>query len=409
MKNIYIVDDSYLSDNNGVGTFLREFIVCAKKWDGVRVCLIKLRSNEPEFSIKTIDGIEYLFFPPIVGDSNPFAHYRVISKFLRLHIADSSQNIFLLNYTPCHLLMKSIKEFFPLSRLLFIIHDLSWIADLKGDSNRLEYILTHRENIQRQKKHAELLKLVDSEMEEFNLADKVVCLSEDTYRILVNNYSLAEEKLCLIPNGLRAASVSLSAKAKTELRKQMFLENDEKVLLLVGRISVAKGSYIYLKAFCEVLKSYPNCRLVIVGNVFSPVDVMRLTKAIAPKVTFTGQLSPSELAKWYQVADIGVLPSYSEQCSYSGLEMMRYGLPVVASDGLGVRCMFKHAANACVAAIADRKSTTAFEQNLATATWTLLNDSSLCAKMGLRNRAIFESNYSMSEMCRRYKELLQRM
>lgn len=148
---------------------------------------------------------------------------------------------------------------------------------------------------------------------------------------------------------------------------------------------------------------------MIVGNVFSPVDVMRLTKAIAPKVTFTGQLSPSELAKWYQVADIGVLPSYSEQCSYSGLEMMRYGLPVVASDGLGVRCMFKHGANACVAAISDRKSTTAFEQNLATATWTLLNDSSLCAKMGLRNRAIFESNYSMSEMCRRYKELLQGM
>ncbi|WP_455592713.1 glycosyltransferase [Bacteroides sp.] len=409
MKNIYIVDDSYLSDNNGIGTFLREFIACVKMWSDTHICLMKLRSREHEFCIKTIEGIEYFFFPSIAGESNPFAHYKVISKFFRLYLSDSSQNIFLFNYTPCNLLMKSLKEFFPLSKQLFIIHDLSWTADLKGDSNRLESILTHRETLQREKKYAELLKLVDSEMEEFNLADKVVCLSQDTYNILLNNYFLAEEKLCLIPNGLHTSPILLSAKEKAEMKKRMFLDNDEKVLLLVGRISIAKGTYIYLKAFCEVLKSYHNCRLVAIGSVFSPEDVMNLTKTVAPKVTFTGQLSPEELMRWYQVADIGIIPSYTEQCSYSGLEMMRYGLPIVASDGLGVRCMFKHGVNACIAGIEDRSHPKTFEQNLTKATLELLNDSSLCTKMGGKNREIFELSYSMTVISRKYENLLREM
>lgn len=409
MKNIYIVDDSYLSDKNGIGTFLREFIACARKWEGVHVCLIKLRSKEYEFSIQTIEGIEYIFFPPIEGDSNPFAHHKVISKFLRLYISDSSRNIFLFNYTPCNLLMKSIREFFPLSKQLFIIHDLSWTSELKGDLIQLKSILAHKKWKRVQNKYAGLLNLIACEAEEFGLADKVVCLSQDTYNILLNSYSLAEEKLFLIPNGLYTAPALLSAKEKAEIKEHMFLGNDEKLLLLVGRISIAKGSYVYLKAFCEVVKFYPNCRLVVIGSVFSPEDVMSLTKTVAVKVTFTGQLSPEELAKWYQVADIGIIPSYSEQCSYSGLEMMRCGLPIVASDGLGVRCMFKDGVNACVARIEDSSCPKVFEQNLIEATLRLLNNSFLCLKLGLTNRKIFELNYSMTVISQKYENLFREM
>lgn len=409
MKNIYILDDSYLSGKNGIGTFLHEFIACAKGWSNIRICLIKLRSREYEFGIKTMEGIEYFFFPSIAGESNPFAHHKVISKFLRLYISDSSQNIFLFNYTPCNLLMKSIKEFFPLSKQLFIIHDLSWTFDLKGDLVQLASILCHKKRKRVPNRYAELLNLITCEAEEFDLADKVVCLSQDTYNILLSNYSLAEEKLCLIPNGLHTPSTLLSAQAKVKMRRQMFLGHDEKVLLLVGRISIAKGSYIYLKAFCEVLKSYPNCRLVIIGSVFSPEEVMSLTKTIAPKVTFTGQLSSEELAKWYQVADIGIIPSYTEQCSYTGIEMMRYGLPIVASDGLGVRCMFKEGVNACVARIEDKSRPKMFEQNLTKATLRLLNDSFLCLRLGSNNREIFELNYSMTMVSRKYENLLREM
>ena len=49
------------------------------------------------------------------------------------------------------------------------------------------------------------------------------------------------------------------------------------------------------------------------------------------KITFTGKLNKEDLYKLYQIADIGVLPSFHEQCSYVAIEMMMYGIPLVAS------------------------------------------------------------------------------
>lgn len=75
---------------------------------------------------------------------------------------------------------------------------------------------------------------------------------------------------------------------------------------------------------------------------------------ISTKVTYTGHLERKELKKWYQMADIGVIPSYTEQCSYVGIEMMMHGLPIVTSDGFGLRDMFKDQGNAIVVPIGKR-------------------------------------------------------
>lgn len=37
----------------------------------------------------------------------------------------------------------------------------------------------------------------------------------------------------------------------------------------------------------------------------------------------------------YSAADICVIPSYTEQCSYVTLEMMAHGKPIVSSDSVG--------------------------------------------------------------------------
>ena len=89
----------------------------------------------------------------------------------------------------------------------------------------------------------------------------------------------------------------------------------------------------------------------------------------------TGSISRYELKNWYQIADIGILPSYAEQCSYVGLEMMAHKLPVVASDGFGIRCMFNHK-NAEIATIGRRDSIIQFKKGLIDSTLKLLNDMS---------------------------------
>lgn len=45
-----------------------------------------------------------------------------------------------------------------------------------------------------------------------------------------------------------------------------------------------------------------------------------------------GSLDKNTLYSFYQIANIGIVPSHIEQCSYTCIEMMQSGLPLVVSD-----------------------------------------------------------------------------
>ena len=73
----------------------------------------------------------------------------------------------------------------------------------------------------------------------------------------------------------------------------------------------------------------------------------------SPWLVLAGLVPHGEVMSWYAAADVGVLPSYTEQCSFTGLEMMARRLPVVASDGHCVSDMFTSGVNAVTAHISD--------------------------------------------------------
>ena len=182
-----------------------------------------------------------------------------------------------------------------------------------------------------------------------NIADKVVCLSKGTYQILKETCLIDERKLALIPNGLRKHKGIRpgSNEDKERWREQLLIAKDKKIALFVGRTSKEKGFNALLDAIRIAIKSCPDLQLVVAG---SPLPSC-FSQEIASVITYTGHIGKQELIRWYQLSDIGIIPSYSEQCSYVGIEMMMYGLPVVASDGLGVRDMFHEGENAAIARI----------------------------------------------------------
>jgi glycosyltransferase involved in cell wall biosynthesis len=67
-----------------------------------------------------------------------------------------------------------------------------------------------------------------------------------------------------------------------------------------------------------------------------------LTKNISGHVSFLGFIPSEDVVSLCHEADIGVIPSLQEQCSYVALEMMHCGLPVVASDIGGLKEIFVH-------------------------------------------------------------------
>lgn len=403
-KNVYILNEYVSSTKNGIGTYVDELLYCLKS-PGIRLCLIIFNSPRKDFFIERQGNLTKMYFP-VFPQKNFADCSTVISRFFRLHIADSPENIFFINHFPLNELMKVIKMFYPLSQQVYVIHDMAWTGILAGDEKKLKRMKRQILQPSEQQTSDYLLNLLWKEKEMLDIADKIVCLSADTCSVLTEIYTVPRQKIHLIPNGLRRKrNLFLADEKKEQIRYRFHLNPEEKILLFVGRSTNAKGFNSLMCAFRQVLLTCPMVRLVIAGTVSA--FVFPAFHDIASRVIYTGHIDRQELAKWYQIAAIGVIPSYSEQCSYVGIEMMMYGLPVVASDGFGVRNMFFHEINALIASIGQRNAPTFYMDNLAGAIKSLLaSDDALLTGMRIRAKERYAKYYSIRNMKKEYRKLI---
>lgn len=394
MKHLYIFDLPSKSANNGIGTYIKQLVEMVRSWKDFQVSMIMLQANTEIFFVGHYKGIEHFFFP-----KSSSAYYQdtaeEVCSALGCHIDDSKETIFLLNYAPCEKLLAALKKTFPESTNIFVIHDMSWTKPFMGNVDAFKVFACRKDKAVEQEK---LWGIFLREKEQFAIADKVVCLCEDTQDLLATVYQVPKEKIFLIPNGIKAKR-SLPLEAKRRIRKAKHID-DEIILLSVGRISKPKGFFDYLEAFKKLLDHGYNVRWVIAGDLCNAPPFLKKAGNAITKITLTGILEADELYQWYQIADIGIIPSYFEQFGYAGLEMMINELPIVASDGFGVRCMFSECENALVATLGEGE--TCYQEMLFNCTAELLKDESLqkrFKKNGLLvlkeryNRLLFEQEY----------------
>ncbi|MDR2956089.1 MAG: glycosyltransferase [Prevotella sp.] len=401
MKNIYVIDEHQTSKRNGVGTFIKEFIYCLQQLN-VNICLISFNADVKEFNIEEKgDGIKYIDFPPFPGVFPTFSI--IIEKFFRLYIEDSSENIFFFNHFPCDDFLKTVKKSHPLSKLLFVIHDQGWTTMLKGDDKKLEEIIQEQEDNTIRKEHKYIIDRFEVDLKTYNAADGVISLSEDTFSIMRNIYKKTDN-LYMIANGCRdRCDYPVSKQQKLNIREKLNIDKEEKVLIYTGRLSKAKGTEVLIKSFNKIAKEIPKIRLIVTGSSNNKEyyhHLFNLSREVASKISFPGHILHEELDNWYKMADIGIFPSYVEQCSYSGIEMMMYGLPIIASDGFGVKCMFIDGMNAKI--VKTGQSEDEFESNLTDGIRELLQSESMCNILGKKARKTFEIKYNIDKMLNEY-------
>lgn len=125
------------------------------------------------------------------------------------------------------------------------------------------------------------------------------------------------------------------------LRQRHHLPAGEKVLIFVGRMGHEKNIGFLLECFQQINRKVPHTRLVLVGG--GPEGETFRHQAeelgIAGQVTFTGNLSPAEVAHCYAGADIFVFTSVTETQGIVIGEAKAAGLPVVAVAAFGVSQM----------------------------------------------------------------------
>jgi len=168
----------------------------------------------------------------------------------------------------------------------------------------------------------------------------IIIPSESMREILVRDYGL-EEGYTVIPTGTDLEPY-LRADGKT-LRNEKGWQ-DQTVLISVGRLAPEKNWDTLFRAFSKVCSSYPNLRLVLIGDgpAKEALEALASELGIAEHVTFTGALPFDEVPRYLKAADAFIFASVTETQGLVTIEAMAAGLPVVAVDGSGTRDIVDH-------------------------------------------------------------------
>jgi len=292
-------------------------------------------------------------------------------------------------------LIKYLKEIKPT-----IVHTRNW-AGMDGiiaaKMARVPIII-HGEHgfeitdlISQNKKRKFIRKLVLS-----TIVDKIVTVSKNLKNRLINEIKIKPEKIIHIPNGVDTNKFNIYKKEFT--RKKFGFKKEDFIIGIVARLDPIKNHKILISAFKEIVKNYPQTKLIIVGD--GPLREELKEKSyqlgINNKVIFMGERN--DVPEILKTFDVFVLPSLNEGMSNTILEAMATGIPVIASNVGGNPEL-----------VIDGETGFLFPTNdvesLVQKIKTYILYPELKQKHGYNARKRVEEEFSLDQMVRRYEEL----
>lgn len=164
-------------------------------------------------------------------------------------------------------------------------------------------------------------------------AKKIIALTNDI-KLHLLQMGADENKLEVIPNAVDTKRYSPNK--RNLLEKKWGISNP--VILFVGRLVEEKGIEYLLYAFSQVVKKFPEAKLVIIGEGPKERELMSLQRKLRiPNVFFLGAVENSIIPNIYVGADVVVLPSIREPFGNVVTEAMASGKPVIGSYVGGIK------------------------------------------------------------------------
>ncbi len=165
----------------------------------------------------------------------------------------------------------------------------------------------------------------------------VHCASEKESEDLLE-LGLKPQKIEVIQNSIELSDWKGYTSCKY-FQSKYNLKNNPTVVFL-GRLSTIKGLDILICAFKQVLSSFPECNLLLIGPDYKgyKIKIEQLIKKnrMENSVIIAGLLQGKEKFCALKESDIFILPSYSEGFGMSVVEAMLSGLPVIISKEVGI-------------------------------------------------------------------------
>ena len=163
------------------------------------------------------------------------------------------------------------------------------------------------------------------------LSSRIVVVSSEMKKTLVNNQPKAKQKIHFIPNGVNEDLLSLPLAGNQESKSQRLR------LVAIGSLIERKGLWQTITALANIDKS---CRptLNIIGDGVLKKELLTLSeqRGVTDSIVFSGQLAQHDVFKALKNSDVLVLNSYSEGRPNVVIEAMAAGRVIIATEISGV-------------------------------------------------------------------------
>lgn len=384
MINLFFI----IHDHSGARTYANELLGYLVSCRDIKVHKVYLNSEHyKEFSIVEENSLTSIHIPKVKRKNNALDKYSKRCIDLISPLVEGKENpIFHLNHSTQVRLGAGARENFG-AKLIYTLHFLpNYFSYLEVSPEIKKGLVTTGD-------------VLDKEILE--QTDEVICISKFAREVVCSHYEIPASKICIIYNGCGNIDVGRTNKRKQWTKERFGFGKNERIILYAGRLSEDKGVHTLIKAFRRIVAIFPDARLVFAGG-GEFKEFFPMCNEVTGKVTFTGNLELSELQTLYNLAEIGVCPSYFELLGYAPIEMMAQQLPVIISDVPGMKELIEDGTTGLVCGVTKRKdgllSLETDEESLYEKIKLLLENKALAQKLARNAHTNWQNHYTSTHM-----------
>jgi len=170
-------------------------------------------------------------------------------------------------------------------------------------------------------------------------SDKIIALSQFTQDKLSSAHQVSPQKVAVIPGGVDLKRFQ-PADDKMAIRRRLNIPSQKLILFTVRNLVQRMGLENLIMAIQKVIKNTPDIYLILGGEGPLKNDLVVLAQKLGVEnyIRFAGFIPEEELVKYYQMADIFVLPTRElEGFGLVTLEAMACGEPVLGTPVGGTK------------------------------------------------------------------------
>lgn len=218
---------------------------------------------------------------------------------------------------------------------------------------------------------------------------RIICVSDSNRRDLIEECPATAALIQTVYNGVDLSAFP-SQPNRQKIRQEFGITGGP-VLVMIARLTEAKGHRYLLQALPCLLETWPRLCCVFAGDGELRDQLHRLAVELAVEGSCRFVGVREDIADILAAADVVVLPSLSEGFPFVLLEALAMGCPVVASRVNGIPELIENHKTGLLVPARDPRA-------LAAAIREMLSNPTAASKLGAAGRAVVRERFTVDRM-----------